>query len=276
MWTVALLGSAAVMSYTGLLALVYFQQQRLVYRPARALIANPEGLGLYYEPVWLTASDGVRLHGWYVPASNAPYTVLYLHGNGGNISYNLAPLAHFAQLGFAVLSVDYRGDGLSAGTPSEQGTYRDAVACWRYLVDTLGVPPECLVFYGRSLGAAVAAWLACHHPPALVILESAFTALADVAEIRFRYLPARRMTRYEYPTLRHVRTLRSPVLILHSRADDVIPYAHGLRLYQAANTAKRFLDTAGLHTACLFDHSAAQLAAFDAALWELLNHDQNH
>jgi uncharacterized protein len=148
-------------------------QSSFIFFPSREIIATPTQAGLVYEPIEVRAEDGVRLSGWHVPAAEARLTVLFLHGNAGNISHRLMALHALHGLGLAVLILDYRGYGESSGSPSEQGTYRDALAAWEYLTRTLGIAADRIVLFGESLGGAVATWLATREHPAGLIWNRA-------------------------------------------------------------------------------------------------------
>lgn len=233
--------------YGGLTLLLFLLQTRLIYLPERSIEAKPSDIGLLYEDVELESSDGLTITGWFVPAAAADGTLLFFHGNAGNISHRLESIAMFHRLGFNVLIIDYRGYGQSEGVPSEQGTYRDAEAAWRYLVEERNIPAEEIIIFGRSLGGGVAAWLAQQHPPKLLILESTFTSVPDVAVRHYPYLPVHLLARVRYNTLQRLPSLTCPILIAHSPADDVIPYRHSQRLFAAANEPKRFFELTGKH-----------------------------
>ncbi|HSB68356.1 MAG TPA: alpha/beta fold hydrolase, partial [Candidatus Methylomirabilis sp.] len=171
-----------------------------LYFPDKEIRAIPEQLGLTPRWEFFEARDGVRLSAWYVPKTDARGVVLFLHGNGGNVSHYLQALAMFSRLGFGSFILDYRGYGRSEGTPSEQGTYLDAEAAWRYLVRTLHIPPDSIVVFGRSLGGSIAAWLAREHTPRMLVLESAFTSLRDVAADLYPWAPTRLLTGDMYDT----------------------------------------------------------------------------
>lgn len=241
---------SAAGAYLALLLCVYLRQGGKMYRPdlpTRALTASPGDIGLPYENVWPRTADGVRLHGWYVPAESARATVLYFHGNAGNISQRLDSIRLFHDLGLSVLIFDYRGYGQSEGRPSETGTRRDALAVWSYLVESRGIAPRHLVYLGRSLGAAMAAWLAAHKSPAALIVESTFTSVPDLAAEFYWWLPARRLARFEYCTRDYLAAVRCPVLVAHSPEDEIIPYRHGLALFAAAPEPKQLLQLRGGH-----------------------------
>ncbi len=228
------------------LILVLFQR-RFVYFPERQIELTPESIGLAHEDVFLEASDGVRINAWFVPGEPDGPVVLFCHGNAGNISHRLDTLQFYRSLGLSTLIFDYRGYGRSDGSPGEEGTHRDAEAAWRYLVEQRGVPPERIVILGRSLGGAVAARLAADHPPGALVVESAFTSVPDLAARMFPVYPVHLLARIRYNTLKCLRRVRCPVLVAHSRDDEMIPFRHGRRLFEAAPEPKEFLELRGGH-----------------------------
>ncbi len=246
-WSI-LLGIAGV--YGVLAGVLFFTQSRLLYYPnlpSRDLIATPGSVGLSYEPVELSTEDGLTLYGWFIPAHPARGVLLFFHGNAGNISHRLDSLKTFNDLGFATLIFDYRGFGRSQGKPSESGTYRDAEAAWRFVTEKRRVPAQDIVIFGRSLGASIAAHLAAQHKPRGLILESAFTSVPDLAASLYPFLPARWMSRFHYNTREYLKSISCPVLIVHSRHDEIIPFEHGRQLFALANEPKQFLELRGGH-----------------------------
>jgi fermentation-respiration switch protein FrsA (DUF1100 family) len=274
MWS--LLASVAA-AYLAVLVLVYVFQSRLIYFPevGRAVTATPQAYGLAFEPVTITTEDNERLAAWWVPAEGALGAVLFFHGNAGNISHRLDYLAMFNRLRYSTLIVDYRGYGQSTGSPSEDGTYRDAVASWNYLRTARGIKGEDVVLAGESLGGAVAAWLAARvsltpdpsperrgeisasllppgegartRGPRALVLASTLTSVPDLGAQIYPFLPVRWLSRFSYDSLAAVRSVRSPLLVAHSRADEIVPYAHGRKLFEAGNEPKEFLDLDGGH-----------------------------
>ena len=236
-----------VVAYLGTCLMLLALQSRLVFFPTREIEATPADAGLPYEDVSFTAADGTRLHGWWVPAPGARGTVLFFHGNAGNVSHRLHSLRSFHDLGMSTFIFDYRGYGRSEGVPSEEGTYRDAEGAWRWLTEERKVPPGEIVFFGRSLGGAVAAWLAGRHPPRALILESTFTSVPELGAELYPWLPVRLLARIRYDTLRLLPGVKCPVLVVHSPEDEVIPFRHGRRLYEAAPAPKEFLEIRGTH-----------------------------
>lgn len=243
--TTALVGT---LTYAALTLLLYTWQEQMVFLPMGAVTATPAQHGLAYEDVTLHTEDGLDLHAWYVPAAvpDAP-VVLFFHGNAGNISHRLDTLSLLHGLGLSTLIFDYRGYGNSSGRPSEEGLYLDAQAAWRYLVEVRGVPPARIVLHGRSLGAAVAAWLATRERPAALILESAFLSVPEFGAHLYPWLPVRRLARIHFPAHEHVVALRVPVLVVHSPEDEIVPFAHGQTLYGSAPEPRAFLEIHGSH-----------------------------
>jgi fermentation-respiration switch protein FrsA (DUF1100 family) len=242
----AVMGGAMFL-YAGLAAYLYLAQDRLVVVPGRQLSATPADAGLAYEPLTLTAEDGVRLTAWYVRAPGERGVVLYCHGNAGTIADRVDRLRMLAGLGQSVLIFDYRGYGTSQGTASEQGAYRDAEAAWRHLTVDRAIPAGCITVIGESLGGAVAARLASRHAPGCLALLSAFTSVPDMASRLYPFLPVRLLARIGFPTIDYVGRARCPVLVAHSDDDEVVPAAHGRSLFAVAPEPKSFLALAGGH-----------------------------
>jgi hypothetical protein len=245
---------------------LYLLQDKMVFlanMPGRALTASPGDMGLEYENISLATSDGESLHGWYVPAINRRGVVLFFHGNAGNISHRLDSIGIFQQLGLDTLIIDYRGYGQSTGKASEKGTYLDAQAAWSYLVDERGVPAEEIIIFGRSLGGAVGAWLGTQHIPAALIIESSFTSGVDMAQRLYPFLPAGLITRLRYPVVEYASRLDCPVLVVHSRDDEIIPFDMGQSIYAAVKQRKSFLELRGDHNNGFFISRHEYVAGLD-------------
>lgn len=234
---------------------LYLLQGKMVFlanMPGRALTATPGDFGLEFEDVSITTRDGEKLHGWYVPAIRGRGVVLFFHGNAGNISHRLDSIEIFHQLGLDTLIIDYRGYGQSSGKPTEQGTYLDAEAAWSYLVDERGIAANRIIIFGRSLGGAIGAWLGTQQTAAAVIIESSFTSGVDMARRLYPFLPARLITRLHYPAAEYASRLQCPVLVVHSRDDEIIPFEMGQSIYAAAPQRKSFLELRGDHNSGFF------------------------
>jgi len=242
-----------------LLSLVLFTTgcvQEAVYHPARTLRSTPADAQLEYEDIPIETADGLMISGWWVPAADPEGTVLFCHGNAGNIGDRVDTLQIINTLGLNVLIFDYRGYGSSDGSPTENGTYLDAEAAWDYLVAKKKIAPQQIILWGRSLGGAVAARTAASHRPGLVIIESAFTSLKDLADDLFVWVPSWLLTNYAYETACYLRDLDVPVLVIHSRDDDIIPFHHGKQLYGSIKGPKAFLELQGSHNRGFIDSRA--------------------
>ena len=227
---------AGVILATGLLARqMSFIDQQMIYFPDEELIATPADVGLEYEGVNLTASDGTKLHGWLVPGEGN-ITLLWFHGNAGNISHRVDNILLLNRaLGVNIMILDYRGYGRSEGSPSEKGLYLDAEAGFEFLVSERGVDPETeLVFFGRSLGAAVAVEMAIRHRARALILESGFTSVKNMAHRAFPFLPSGAlltMVEARYDTISKIGNVEYPVMVLHGDRDEIVPFKLGEELF---------------------------------------------
>jgi len=237
----------AVAGYLGLALLVAVFQSRFVYMPPREILWTPREAHIDYEDLELTTADGGTINAWFVPDDGARGTLIFCHGNAENIGGLQDYIEFYRTFGVNVLVFDYRGYGNSSGKPSEKATYEDVLACWKYLTEKRGMPPEKIVVYGRSLGGAVAAWLAARERPRALILESAFTSVPDVAAAALPFLPVRLLAHIRYETKDYIRRVKCPVLVMHGPSDEVIPFEHGKSLFEIANEPKRFVEMKGFH-----------------------------
>lgn len=259
LWFILLVGGI----YLGLGLFLYIFQGKLIFYPTRILVYNPGAAGLNYEDVWLQTPDGERLHGWFVPRENSRGTLLFFHGNAGNISGRIESIRQFHELGLDVFIIDYRGYGKSTGRPHEKGLYTDALAAYDYLAQERSIPAASLIIFGRSLGGSVAAYVASERPGAGLALESTFTSVPDVARGYYPVFPVGLLTRYELPTLEYMRKFEGPVLIAHSPDDDLISYSFGRELYEAATGPKQFLEMRGGHNDGFFLTGNAYTEGYD-------------
>jgi uncharacterized protein len=257
------IGAVVLVVYSTVCAGFYFWQDRLVFKPERGFGATPSQLGLPFEDVRIQAADGTKLGAWYVPGRSDGRTVLLLHGNGGNISRYMRTLVVLHNLGHGVLALDYRGYGVSAGRPTELGLYQDAAAAFDYLTAQRNIPAAQIVVYGRSLGGAVAAWLAAHRRPGALVLESTFTRLSDVGNYRYPWLPVRLLSRNYFDSVVQMAAVQCPVLITHGLADTTVPTALGRALASAAGPKARFLPLPGDHNNAFIKGGAAYYRHLD-------------
>ena len=243
-------------------------EDRMVFfpEPARSSDQTPAQAGVKVEDVFLTTSDGVKIHTWWAETPGAQRTVLYFHGNAGNLSLRLPTIGWLQQLPANVLAVDYRGYGKSEGKPTEEGVYRDGEAAYDYLVREHKIPAEQIVVLGQSLGTTVAVDVASKKPVGAVILEAGFPSAKRVAQVAMRLPGVWLVMRSDFNSARKLKDVRTPVLVAHCRQDPVIPFALGEELYAAANQPNRFVAYQGdchepLYSADPRDY-AARLRAF--------------
>jgi fermentation-respiration switch protein FrsA (DUF1100 family) len=271
-WSLVVL---VVVLYVALLLLLRLNESRLIYFPGsqRSLLAPPGSLNLPVERVTFPTEDGLTLASWVIPAGrdSTGLWLLICHGNAGNLSEFGRP-AHYAglrELGLHLLAFDYRGYGESEGLPTESGLYKDADAAYRYLRDGRGVPADRIIVFGHSLGSAVAVDLASRVSVGGVIVEGALTSVVDRGQELYPFIPVRWIAGTRFVSIEKIAKVTAPKLFLHARGDEVIPVAHGRRLYEAAPPPKTFLELQGGHGDA-FDVDSAKyygaIAEFLAAL----------
>ena len=259
-------------AYWGLGTILYLMQPTFLYCPMGEVSYTPEELDLEFENVFFRASDGVRLNGWYVPAPlearrqksmrgsaesegslltgpgvNSQLTVLFCHGNGGNIMHRLDSINFFYKLGLSCFIFDYRGYGNSEGKTTEEGTYLDVMAAYEWLTRDKKVLPENIIIFGRSLGGSIATNLASKVEAGSLVIESAFTSYVDMGRKFYPYMPVRWFARFSYRTIDYVKDVRCPLMVIHSRTDEVVPFEFGLELYEEAREPKEFIEIFGSH-----------------------------
>ncbi len=243
-WTIVI---SITLVYASLCLLLYFFQSHIIYQPDKELIGSPRDIQLDYEDISFQSSDGIHLHGWFIPAKEPRGVLFFCHGNAGNMSHRLETLRLYNRLGLSVFIFDYRGYGTSAGKTDEKGTYLDAEAAWNYLVTKRKVSQDKIIVLGRSLGGGIALSLADKIHPKAFIIESSFTSIPAVASQHYFFLPMNWIIRIKYDNLAKIPLVKSPILIIHSKEDKLIPFDHGLKLYETANDPKEFLEITGTH-----------------------------
>lgn len=227
-----------------------------VYHPDRLLGATGAALNRPYEEVFFPTSDGIRLHGWYFPAgegsTRSQFAILVCHGNAGNISHRLELCQVLLDCGVNVFLFDYRGYGRSGGSPNEEGTYLDAQAAHRWL-RSKGIVAGNIIAFGESLGGGVVCELALREELGGLVLQSTFKSIPDIGAELFPWLPVRLLSSIRYDSHRKLPRIRIPVLIMHSREDEIIGFHHGQANFAAANEPKFFCEIRGGHNDSLAD-----------------------
>lgn len=232
-------------------------EQKSLYHPYKEIPETPKDRGITFEEINFRTTDGHLLNGWFVPAKDAKATLLYCHGNAGNIYHRLHKVKFFHEIGLNFFIFDYRGYGKSAGKPSEKGLYKDAQAAYDYLVSRNDVDKNKIVVYGKSLGGPVAADLCVNRQASALILEGSFASVALRAQQLYPFLPMKVLITQKYDTMSKVKDLRIPKLIAHGRQDEVISFRHAEILFAAAAEPKQFLPFDGGHNDDIYVSSSA-------------------
>ena len=221
-------------------------EDRFIFHPDHITDRDPSHVGLRFEDLFFTTQDGIRLHGWFIPHPGAGATLVWFHGNAGNISDRLLniKLVH-DRIKINIFIFDYRGYGRSEGTISEKGTYFDGEAAIKYLLGRDDAAARRLILFGRSLGAAVAAEMATRFKTLGLILESPFVSIPEMARAIFPSLPIAWLLRTRYDTMEKVRLVKTPILVLHGDRDATVPFAQGKKVFEVASEPKRFYRIVG-------------------------------
>jgi hypothetical protein len=255
---VLMLAAACVFVIAAVLMAVWAGQRRLIYFPIAAV--PPAGdYGAHVAAVSFSTADNVALRAWWFPAATSPprATVLVFNGNAGNRAYRVPLADALRRRGFQVLLADYRGFGGNPGVPTERGLTADSRAVYAYVASRPDVDASRLVYFGESLGAAVAVDLASEHPPAALILRSPFTSMAEIGAYHYSLLPVRWLLRDRFPSIDRIARIRSPLLVIAGDRDRVVPLEHSRRLYDAAGSPKALKVISGA------DHNDDELLAGD-------------
>ncbi|NJK59620.1 MAG: alpha/beta hydrolase [Oscillatoriales cyanobacterium SM2_1_8] len=247
------------LAYVGLLLVLFFNQDNMVFVPSRTVTETPQSVGLRFESWKIPTADGETLAAWFIPAPMAIATLVYCHGNGGNIGNRIPYLPIFHSLGLSVVLWDYRGYGQSTGRPSEAGFYQDAAAVMNYLQEQHQIlPGPKTVVYGEILWVGgVASYLAAQYPVKGLVLGATFTAAVDRAAELYPFLPVWWLARSRFDTRARLPQITAPVLVLHSVEDEIIPIHHGRALYAAANQPKTLVELTGDHNNGFLDNAIA-------------------
>jgi fermentation-respiration switch protein FrsA (DUF1100 family) len=219
-------------------------ERSFIFFPEKELWAFPSDGGMEYQDVYLHCSDGVTIHGWFIPG-HGETVLLFLHGNGGNISHRIEKIRLLCHPEISSLMIDYHGYGWSHGVPSEEACYLDALASWEYLVQERHIDPKQIVLFGESLGGAVAIDLAVKKEVGAIILESTFT---NIGLVIGRIVPGiKAHLKGRFDSLSKISKVRVPLLSLHGDEDEIVPYELGQQLFEAANEPKDFFTIPGAH-----------------------------
>ncbi|MFA5059592.1 MAG: alpha/beta hydrolase [Candidatus Omnitrophota bacterium] len=229
-----------------LVGFVRYFEANSIFHPTTEMPVNPNLIGFDYEDVYFKTQDNLLLNGWFIKSPGALTTVLFFHGNAGNISHRLEKIVLFRQLGLNTFIIDYRGYGKSEGKPTEEGIYKDASAALDYLSTRDDINRNRLIVYGDSLGGVVAVDLASRKKVAALIVDSSFPSAADVSKTIFPFIPSF-FLRTKMDSAKKVKQVTIPKLFIHSTNDEIIPFALGKKLFDLAGSPKEFLSITGGH-----------------------------
>lgn len=219
--------------------------ESMIFYPDTFVLQSPMDYGLDFDDVWFEAGDGVRLHGWMIPATSPRALMLFCHGNAGNISHRLDNISHLNKIGMSVFIFDYRGYGHSSGRISEKGFYRDSDAACQVVRGYADEHRLKLMIFGRSLGGIAAVHIASSNQCSGVILESTFTNLAAMASTHFPVPMVHRLFEKRFNAVGKIGAVKAPLLFFHGDNDEIVPYRYGRELFEAAPEPKEFVTLEG-------------------------------
>jgi fermentation-respiration switch protein FrsA (DUF1100 family) len=223
-------------------------EEKFIFFPSAAIEKTPREFGLEYEDIYFTAADGVRLNGWLARYPGAEITLLWFHGNAGNIGHRAEAMKLlYDKLRANVFIIDYRGYGRSEGTISEAGSYEDALAALKYLRARKDLDPKGVALFGQSLGSAVAADLAAREECLALILEAPFVSIREMARAIYPWLPVGPLLKTRYDVVEKIQKVKAPLLVAHGENDEIVPFEHGRRVFAAASAPKEFYAIRGAH-----------------------------
>lgn len=224
---------------------------RSIFFPSNEMVVTPADFGLKFEDVFFETADHKKLNGWFIPAEGGKETVLFCHGNAGNIGYRMEKLIFFQRMGYDTFIFDYRGYGKSKGWPDEQGLYRDTLAAYDYL-RSRGIAAERIIGYGESIGGACVVALAFKQPIKAMILENTFTSVKDMVKIYMPFIPFWVLSS-RFDSKQKIALITIPKLIVQSENDEIVPPDHGKTLFEVAAPPKEFLAIRGTHNEAFFE-----------------------
>ncbi|HNV86522.1 MAG TPA: alpha/beta hydrolase [Candidatus Omnitrophota bacterium] len=220
----------------------------MIFFPEKKFDAAPQEFGLQAETVECLTQDAVKLHGWFFEAPGSEATLLFFHGNAGNISHRLYKTKGWLDRKISVFLIDYRGYGKSEGKiEKEADLYRDAEAALKWLREIKKIRPEDIILYGESIGSAPAIELARREPFRGIVLEAPFTSLGELAKAHYSWVPESWLSEFRLDNFSKIREIRSPLLIIQGDEDEICPFAMGEKLFGEAPGRKEFFRVAGGH-----------------------------
>ena len=249
-------------------AYIKYIERKGIYYPTKEINLTPASLGLKYENIFFKTQDGLKLNGWFISADASRGTLLFCHGNAGNIGHRLDKIILFHNLHLDTFIIDYRGYGQSEGEPSENGIYLDAKAGYNYLVNERKIKPEQIILYGESLGCGVIIDLAAKERVGALIAEGAFSRGKDMAKRIYPFLPSFLFSN-SFDCLAKIKKIDAPKLFMHSRDDEIVPYSLARRLYNAADEPKYFAELRGDHNNAFMESQKEYVSSINSFIKKL-------
>ncbi len=249
----------AILVVIALFIFVKYLEAHSLFFPFKKIEYTPATIGLVFTDTYFKTKDDKTLNGWFIPAKNAKVTILFFHGNAGNVSHRLDKIKILNSLGLNVFIVDYRGYGKSEGKPSEKGLYLDAVTAFDYLTKIKCIAPDSIIVYGESLGGAVAIELCTKVKAKGLITEEAFTSIRDMGKIMYPWLPSF-FAADRFDSLIRVGKVSTPKLFIHSRNDNIVPFSLGEKLYKNAAEPKMLAIIHGGHNEAFLESEREYIA----------------
>ncbi len=254
------------------LTAIYFYikyiENHSVFFPFRTIEATPENINIPFEGVYLETKDNIKLNGWFVPYGDAKYTILFFHGNAGNISHRLEKIKILHDLGLNVFMIDYRGYGRSEGVPSEKGLYLDAESAYAYLTDNLKIRQENIILYGESLGCSVAVYIGAERKVKGIILEGGFSSVRDIARKYYPYIPSF-VIADRFNSLSRIQKINIQKLFIHSKNDEIIPFKLAVKLFDLAPRPKELVEITGGHNTAFLDSKEKYISSISSFIKNL-------
>lgn len=251
-----------------LLGYIKYIEIHSIFFPMAEIEFTPEFINLTYEDVYLETKDNIKINAWFIPYTNAKYTILFYHGNAGNIGHRLDKINLLHQIGTNIFIIDYRGFGRSQGRPSEHGIYIDAQAAYDYLVNTRRIQPEDIILYGESLGGAAAVDLASKIKIRALIVEGTFSRGQDMAKRMYPFLPSILFSR-KFDSLKKIKEVKAPKLFIHSKDDEIVPLNLAKKLFNVAPEPKYFVEMSGGHNEGFLDSQGKYTSSITSFIEQL-------
>jgi hypothetical protein len=247
---------------------IKYLENKGIFFPQKGIEFYPSSVNIAFEDVYLKTEDKAKINGWFIPHNNAEYTLLFLHGNAGNIGHRLEKLLILRNAGVNIFIIDYRGYGKSQGNISEKGFYRDAKAAYDYLINDRSILPGQIIVYGESIGTAAVIDLAAKAKVRAVILEGAFSRGKDVANKFYPFLPAFIFSD-TFNSLKKIKNIRVPKLFIHSRDDEILPFELADKLYKASPEPKEMVMIGGSHNTAFLDSREKYISSIKSFIEKL-------